>query len=273
MLSYQNTLIQSNSMHMSAQTWDTPLDLFRLLAHEVRWALLAELAYGDWRVGELAAHLARPQNLVSYHLGQLRGGGLVRERRSAADARDIYYSLDLERLAERLGAAGRALHPSLAFVAGRPAPVNIGEPTRVLFLCTHNSARSQMAEALLRAAAGGRVVAASAGTEPTALHPLAARVLAERGLDSGGQRSKHVDGLAQQPWDRVITVCDQAREVCPAFPATRAVTHWSVRDPSAVGGAEVEQLAAFRQTADELARRVRYLLPILLVNNEGETDE
>lgn len=250
---------------------DLALDFFRLLAHDVRWSLLVDLVQSDWRVGELAAHLARPQNLVSYHLGLLREGGLVREQRSAADARDVYYSLDLARLADLYARSGRALHPALAFVPAWPAPTATVEPARVLFLCTHNSARSQMAEALLRHAAGPRVVVASAGSEPAGLHPLAVQVMAERGIDLTGHHSKALDAVAGAPWDRVISVCDRVREVCPVFPRRTVVTHWSIRDPAAVEGSEAERLAAFRQTADELARRVDFLLPLLAERGEEKS--
>lgn len=248
---------------------DVALDFFKLLAHDMRWGLLVDLVQSDWRVGELAIHLARPQNLVSYHLGQLREGGLVREHRSAADARDVYYSLNLARLADLYAWGGRALHPALAFGPTQPAPIATAQPARVLFLCTHNSARSQMAEALLRHAAGPGVVAASAGSEPAGLHPLAVQVMAERGIDLAGHHSKALDVVAGASWDQVISVCDRVREVCPVFPRRTVVAHWSIRDPVAVEGSEAERLAAFRRTADELARRVDFLLPLLTERAAG----
>jgi protein-tyrosine-phosphatase len=125
---------------------------------------------------------------------------------------------------------------------------------RVLFLCTGNSARSQMAEALLRRRSGGAVEAASAGSHPKPLHPLAVRVLRERGLDISGREPKHVSALAGRRFDRVITLCDRVREVCPDFPGATLV-HWSIPDPAAEG-----DYAAFVRTADELELRIRYLL-------------
>lgn len=235
--------------------------ILKLLAHDVRWSLLSELAHSDRRVGELVALTTRPQNLVSYHLGLLRDGGIVREHRSSADGRDVYYSLELERVGDDLARSGVALHPAL----GRPfrpadevdrARLAAVNPVRVLFLCTHNSARSQMAEAMLRAAAGDAVEVASAGSAPSGVHPLAARVMAERGIDLGQQQSKDMSEPASRRWNIVVTVCDRVREVCPAFPADTRVTHWSVRDPAAVGGSEAERLAAFRAAADEIGRRV-----------------
>jgi len=131
---------------------------------------------------------------------------------------------------------------------------------RVLFLCTHNSARSQMAEAILRALGGERYEAASAGTEVTRVHPLAAAEMARRGIDTRGQRSKHLDELLGERFDIVITVCDHAAESCPVFPGTPERLHWSLPDPSAVQGSEAEQAAAFERTADALTGRIQDLL-------------
>ncbi len=134
------------------------------------------------------------------------------------------------------------------------------KPLRILFLCTHNSARSQMAEAILRVLGGDRVEAASAGTEVTRVHPLAVREMAERGIDVVGQRSKHLNELLGQPFDTVITVCDNAAESCPVFPGDPKRLHWSLPDPSAVEGPEEVRAAAFQRTADELTARIRDLL-------------
>jgi len=129
---------------------------------------------------------------------------------------------------------------------------------RVLFVCTGNSARSQMAEGWLRHLSGGRVEAASAGTEPKGLHPLAVRVMAERGVDVSGQRSKPLSEVADQAFDLVVTVCDRARQNCPVFPGARTL-HWDLPDPASVDGPE-EALRLFREVRDELERRVRALL-------------
>jgi arsenate reductase len=128
---------------------------------------------------------------------------------------------------------------------------------RVLFLCTHNSARSQMAEGLLRHLAGDRFEAASAGTEATGVHPLAIRVMAELGVDLAGHTSKTVDGLLDRGWDHVITVCDSANERCPVFPGPTTRIHWSFDDPSQATGTEAERLATFRRVRDAIAERVR----------------
>jgi arsenate reductase len=127
---------------------------------------------------------------------------------------------------------------------------------RVLFLCTHNSARSQMAEGFLRALAGDRFEAQSAGTEKTAVHPLAIRVMAERGIDISGHTSKLYVGLVQEPWDYLITVCDDANERCPFVPGVQKRLHWSFEDPSRASGSEDERLATFRKVRDRIEGRV-----------------
>jgi arsenate reductase (thioredoxin) len=129
-------------------------------------------------------------------------------------------------------------------------------PQRVLFLCTHNSARSQMAEAFLRALAGDRFEAESAGTEATRVHPLAIRAMAEDGIDLSGYRSKTLDRFLDQPWDYVITVCDSANERCPVFPRTARRVHWSFEDPSRANGSDEERLAVFRRVRDEIRARL-----------------
>ena len=127
---------------------------------------------------------------------------------------------------------------------------------RVLFVCTHNSARSQMAEGLLRHLLGDRYEAASAGTEPGGVRPLAVAAMAELGIDISGQRSKSIDQFLSDRFDYVITVCDQARESCPVFPNAARQLHWSLPDPSQAEGDEQERLRAFRAVRDELRRRI-----------------
>lgn len=132
-------------------------------------------------------------------------------------------------------------------------------PTRVLFLCTHNSARSQLAEAVMRRMAGERVEAYSAGTEPSRVHPDALSTLAELGISAKGQRSKHVNELLDRDFDYVITVCDNARETCPVFPRKTVRLHWSFPDPSAVQDPE-QRRRAFRDIAAGLQERIGALL-------------
>ena len=128
---------------------------------------------------------------------------------------------------------------------------------RVLFLCTHNSARSQMAEGYLRAVAGDRLEPHSAGTEVTAVRPEAIAVMDEIGVDLRSQSSKHVERYLRDSFDWVITVCDQARETCPVLPGARATVHWSIDDPSGADGSPEERLAAFRRARDEIVARIR----------------
>jgi ArsR family transcriptional regulator, arsenate/arsenite/antimonite-responsive transcriptional repressor / arsenate reductase (thioredoxin) len=237
----------------------------RLASDPLRWALLGELARSDRQVQELTSLLGRSQNLVSYHLGKLRSAGLVFARRSSADGRDTYYAVDLPRFGELLAEAGRAVHPGLHLVPA--APETRARPpgavaVRLLFLCTGNSARSQMAEALAVARSDGLVEAHSAGSRPKPLHANAVRVMAERGIDLTSRRSKHLSLFTGQRFDYVITLCDRVREVCPEFPGHPDCIHWSIPDPSASGDGDGDAatLAAFRRTAAEVETRIAYLL-------------
>ena len=131
---------------------------------------------------------------------------------------------------------------------------------RVLFLCTGNSARSQMAEALAEHVSDGAVRAASAGSHPKPLHPNAVRVMRERGIDLAGRRSKHLSEFTGRRFDYVISLCDRVREICPEFPGTPQAMHWSVRDPAREPGTDDESLPAFKRTAAELETRIGFLL-------------
>ena len=136
------------------------------------------------------------------------------------------------------------------------------EPRRrqVLFVCTHNSARSQMAEGFLRAMAGDRFDVKSAGTERTAVHPLAIQVMAERGIDISQHTSKPLVGLMREPWDYVVTVCDDANERCPLFPGRVKRVHWPFEDPSRATGSDVERLETFRRVRDQIERQLQHWL-------------
>ena len=235
-----------------------------LLSDPLRWQLVGELGRSDRRVGELVALVGKPQNLVSYHLAELRSAGLVRSRRSSADGRDVYYSADLLGCRDQLGAAGGALHPGLQLA---PPPVEARATLRrsrprVLFLCTGNSARSQIAEALISHRSGGAVVARSAGSRPKPLHPNAVRVMAERGIDIAGRPTKPLTRFARSRFDRVVTLCDKVREVCPEFPGAPTCAHWSIADPAAAGGGPGDESTypVFVDVADEIDRRVSLLL-------------
>jgi arsenate reductase len=136
------------------------------------------------------------------------------------------------------------------------AAAEVGDRARVLFLCTHNSARSQMAEGLLRHLAGDSFEAHSAGTEATHVRPLAIRAMDEADMDITGQESKTLDQYLGEPFDYVITVCDDANEACPFFPGAKNRLHWSFEDPSRADGTEEERLAVFRKVRDEIREHI-----------------
>ena len=246
-----------------APSSQAPPAFVRLAAHPLRWRLLTELAVSDYRVRELAMLAGEPQNLVSYHLRLLRDGGLVTSTRSSFDGRDSYYHLDLDRCAELLADTGAALHPALR---SEPAPrlpsVDLRRSPRVgvLFVCTGNSARSPIAQALLHHRTGGQVEVASAGTVPRPrLHPYAVRVLREEfGIDIRDQHPRHVDTVTGRRFDCVVSLCDKAREACPDLPDRPRRVHWSIPEP-----APTTSYSAFKHTATGIETRIRHLLPVL----------
>jgi ArsR family transcriptional regulator, arsenate/arsenite/antimonite-responsive transcriptional repressor / arsenate reductase (thioredoxin) len=244
-----------------------PPRFLQLVAHPVRWRLLRELVHSDRAVRELMELLDEPQSLVSYHLRQLRAGELVSRRRSSADRRDSYYSVDLTRCAELLQGAGGALHPGLWLTPASPGtPSSTGRSRRrprVLFLCTGNSARSQIAEALLERLSAGTVDAASAGSHPKPLHPNAVRVMRKQGIDISGRRTKHLSEFWSQRFNFVITLCDRVREICPEFPAHPDLVHWSIPDPALEGPTDRANYPPFERTASELETRIRFLLCVI----------
>jgi protein-tyrosine-phosphatase len=244
-----------------------PPGFLKLISHPVRWNLLQLLARSDLRVQELVRGTGEAQNLVSYHLQAMRQQGIIQNHRSIADGREVYYSLNMDRVRSLYRASGAALHPALGERESLPS-AGPSAPARVLFLCTHNSARSQMAEGLLRARSSGRVEVFSAGTEPTQVHLLAIRALSEMKIDIHGHRSKGMQAFLGQSFDYVITVCDRARESCPTFPGDPANIHWSFPDPAAVEGSESERFSAFRKTAVQLNTRIGYLL--LMIQRDQE---
>jgi protein-tyrosine-phosphatase/DNA-binding transcriptional ArsR family regulator len=245
---------------------ETPPPAFlRLAADPLRWGLLTELARSDHRVRELCALVERPQSLVSYHLRRLRDEGMVSSHRSSADARDSYYTLDLTRCGDLLARSGGALHPALRLARLPPRPWDrpSAASPRVLFLCTGNSARSPIAEALVHDMTGGAVVARSAGSHPKPLHPNAVRVMRDRGIDLGGRRSRHLSEFAEERFDYVISLCDRVREICPEFPDRPDLIHWSIPDPAREGESDDETLPAFECTTEELSTRIRLLLELI----------
>ena len=181
---------------------------------------------------------------------------LADQRAAIAHQRD-----DLDRLESELvdleltvAAAGRTQRKE------RP----VSDPIRVLFVCTHNSARSQIAEALLAHYGGADFEVASAGTERTAVNPLAEQVLTTVGIDWSKARSKTITDFLDQRFDYVITVCDRARETCPVFPGSENTLHWGLDDPSEVQGTDQEKLAAFERTKVEVSARLRPFIEVAL---------
>jgi ArsR family transcriptional regulator, arsenate/arsenite/antimonite-responsive transcriptional repressor / arsenate reductase (thioredoxin) len=241
-----------------------------LVGHPLRWCLLTELARSDLRVRELVERVDEPQNLVSYHLRVLRTGGLVSATRSSFDARDSYYHLDLDQCAKGLAATATSLHPMLRVGTPEPSPPPSNEHhaarPSVLFVCGGNSARSPLAEALMRRRAGDRVGVSSAGTRPKdRIHPHAARVLREHyGIDIGGQIPRQLDFTSGGGFDHVVTLCDRAREEVSGSAGRHRLIHWSVTDPT--GAADARKGGSYQRflaVAADIDSRVRHLLPTL----------
>ncbi|HUP84550.1 MAG TPA: ArsR family transcriptional regulator [Acidimicrobiales bacterium] len=236
-----------------------------LLADPVRWRLVTELGRSDRRVAELVELVGKPQSLVSYHLAELRRAGIVLPRRSSADGRDVYYRADLYGCRDLLAGAVSAIHLGLTAVS---PPKMLRGGARVLFLCTGNSSRSQMAEALVEHRSAGGVVARSAGSHPKPLHATAVQVMADRGIDIAGRATKSYARFARHRFDRVITLCDKVREVCPDFPGRPVAAHWSIPDPAAEATYD-----AFADVADDIERRVTLLLADLADLGASPQDE
>jgi protein-tyrosine-phosphatase len=195
----------------------------------------------------------------------LRAGGLVQRRRSTADGRDSYYILDLARCRELIAEGGEALHPGLQLSPPeQPTRRASRRPqARIIFLCTGNSARSQIAEALAEQLGGGLVRAESAGSHPKQLHPNAVLVMREHGIDLRGRRTKHLSEFSGESFDYVVSLCDRVREVCPEFPGHPDTIHWSIPDPGRQGGDDDGSYPAFQRTAAELTTRVPFLLDLI----------
>jgi len=251
------------------------------LAHDLRWTIVSMLVPGDLRTSEIVEFTGQAPSLVSYHLARLRDAGVVTARRSAADGRDSYHSLDLDALGQAMAGAAQRIHPGLlaagvlshqpqagpAPAAGRDqlglagtADLQPGRSVRILFICSGNSARSPMAEGWLNHLGGGWVTARSAGVTPAPLHPLAVAAMAEHGVDIAGHQAMSVGSFAHDSFDRVITLCDRAREDCGEVPEATVTVHWSIPNPAQ---AHPPDLDAFRATARELGARIHYLLPLL----------
>lgn len=244
-------------------------EFIKLLANDIRWRLLKALIASDYRVNELVAILQQPMNLISYHLKMMRDNALVNTRRSDADGRDVYYSLDLNRLRQLYFQTGNALHPTIGVNSPIVEVLRL-KHQRILFVCSHNSARSQMAEGLLRHLSQGYLNVSSAGSDPMSIHPDAVRIMQQIGVDISQQRPRALSDFVGQEFDYVITVCDKAREICPAFPGTGIQLHWGFSDPVIIEDEE-ERAALFRQIAQQLTTRIEYFLSTLpIVSSRSE---
>lgn len=251
--------MEEEEKDMMDATLHDAVAFFRLLADPVRCAILMRLARSDERVSELSNIIRQPRETVAAALADLESAGLVTSRISDAGAGERYYQLNLDQLQQRYASAGMMIHPTLGqgIAAAEEETAPRAKP-RILFLCTHNSARSQMAEGLLREFSHGSIDVFSAGSQPDEVHPLAIETMDSMRIDIRGQRSKHYEEFLDQSFDYVITVCDRARETCPVFPGLKESIHWSIPDPAAVED-EAERRRAFHQTATQLANRIRYL--------------
>ena len=234
-----------------------------VLAHDLRWSIVGLLVPGDLRTSEIVQRTGQAPNLVSYHLARLREAGLVSARRSAADGRDSYHALDLDALGQAIAGAAEQIHPGLLAdhrAAWPQAPDRAQGSVQILFICSGNSARSPMAAGWVNHLGGGLVTARSAGVTPAPLHPLAVAAMAEHDVDISGHQATSVSAYAGGAFERVITLCDRARENCGELPGATAAVHWSIPNPAQ---AHPPDLDAFRATARELRKRIRFLLPVL----------
>jgi arsenate reductase (thioredoxin) len=208
---------------------------------------LRRLGMAPVDAGRLAA-LCLQRGAVDLDLAPLIAG----QRAAIARQRD-----DLDRLDAEITDLEATITAAVRPGGPRGEPPMLDHPIRVLFVCTGNSARSQIAEALLRQFGGHDFAAFSAGTEPKGVNPYTIRALAEIGIDWSQARSKSAAAYLDQPFDYVITVCDRARQACPVFPGEHNSLHWGLDDPAEVVGTDEERLAAFRRTQMEVSVRLR----------------
>lgn len=237
-------------------------DIIKLLANNLRWKLLVALSQTDLRVQELVEILQKPQNLISYHLQKLSDARLVREHHSIADGREIFYGINLKQIRHAFTAVQSSLHPGLLTSV---KPTKEFAPHRILFLCTHNSARSQIAEGLLRSRNIPILEIFSAGTEPLPINPFAVQAMAEFGVDIHANISKDQSLFINEKFDFIVTVCDRARENCPVFPGNPKMIHWSIADPtSSIENIKEQSIEKFRQTVNEIDERLSFFTESLI---------
>ncbi len=250
------------------------VSVMQALADETRIRALMLLTHGELRVDDLMQALELPQSKVSRHLSYLKNAALVTDRRQW---NQIFYAIDTHdqvisetvmpflrsyfKDLRELRADQERLRRLPAFSSDQG--VKKDRRVKVLFICEHNSARSQMAEAYLNALAGNAFRAESAGIIPSSIHPLVIALMKEDGLDISRQRSKRVDDLSmdKRSFDIVVTVCDESRlEACPVFKGEKQRLHWDIADPSAVGGSAEQHLSAIRVIRDKIKAQVSSLI-------------
>lgn len=244
-------------------------DLGALLVDPMRRQLMAMLMLNDVVLNDLADAVRLPPETVAALLEPFLSTGVISQRRSDAHADQLYYHLDLD-LLHTLDMA-EAIEPPATVSALEGTSASVQQATRpgILFLCTRNSARSQLAEGLTRLLSKGQVDAFSAGNQPGYVHPMAIEILTDLHVDISDQYSKHLDQFLGQNFDYVITVCDNARETCPVFPGAKRTIHWSIPDPAIVEESEARS-RAFSRVATELQNRIRYLLILLERERRGQ---
>ncbi len=247
---------------MGMSSGEYPQHLLALLAERGGWHLVGLLAWSDYRLADLQEQTGLSADILQEYLAVLREQGVLSERQSDARPDEMFYRLHLEAMRDAFAAVGAAIHPVVGGVEDVDAAGLAKRKPRVLFLCTANSARSQMAEGLMRHFSKGNVEVFSAGARPAQVHPLAIKTMADAGIDISQQYSKHVDDLADQQFDYVITVCDHQREACPVFPGDPDRIHWSLPDPASAEQDD-ERERAFKSTANHLRNLIRHFLILL----------
>lgn len=234
-----------------------PYQFLKLISNRLRWQLVLALAKSDLNVQELVDRVKSPQNVVSYHLRLLKEGNLITEHHSISDGREIFYGLNFAEIAGLFKLSAAAIHPALITPLENPPVIS---NCRILIVCTHNSARSQMAEGIFKAKMQNKIQVYSAGTNPLEVHPLAICTLREMQIDISEQRAKPLSAFLNKEFDYVITVCDRARDTCPIFRGSPETIHWSLPDPLEATGSDKERRDAFRAVANDLSMRIDYFL-------------
>lgn len=248
---------------------DEALILLKLLAHDLRWAIVKSLATTDMRVGEIVAGVQQPTNLVSYHLKKLRDGNVVNAHRSNADARDVYYALDFDRVRDALKLVGTS-------VSLFPQGLTQELPIRIVFVCTDGSLRSRMAAAIaykLNEQLDQNCIESYIGGITLApLHPETAHILRLLDLDVHHTPLRHIDEFNSDNVDYAITVCDQVRDMYPAFQPDLKRMHWSIPPPAPMQDPEARQ-SAYRETYKLIEDRIVYFINSIQALTETQDDE